>query len=120
MNMNGALSNINLIPLRMAYFDVIIGMDWLSKAKAKINCAEKTVTFFEARGEEFRLKGEKVVSPPCFVSVAKARRLLRKGCQGFLCSITSTKGKELSREDIPVVRNYPEVFPEELPGMPVD
>ena len=48
------------------------------------------------------------------------RSLLQKGCSGFLCSITTTKPNKLLKEDIPVVRDYLEVFPEELPGMPID
>ncbi|KAL9254229.1 Transposon Ty3-I Gag-Pol polyprotein-like protein [Drosera capensis] len=46
-----------------------------------------------------------------------ASKLLRKGCQGFLCSLESTTQHELSVDDIPVVRDYPDVFPDELPGL---
>ncbi|KAL9249412.1 Transposon Ty3-G Gag-Pol polyprotein-like protein [Drosera capensis] len=45
-------------------------------------------------------------------------KLLKKGCQGFLCSLESTVQHELSVDDIPVVRDYPDIFPDELPGLP--
>ena len=99
--MNGALSIIDLIPLHMAHFDVIIGMDWLSKTNAKIDCGKKTITFVESKGGESHLEGEKIISPPCFVSVAKTRRLLQKGCQGFLCIITLTKPENCQRKTSP-------------------
>ena len=102
----------------MAHFDVIIGMDWLTKFGAKIDCVTKTITFEEPEGGETKLAGEKVVVPPCFISVSKAHQLLKKGCQGYLCSI-STKS-EGSASDVAVVQDFTDVFPEDLPGMPID
>ena len=109
---------IDLIPLFMAHCYVIIGMDWLSKFKAKIDCVSKSITFEEPKGGEMKLEGEKVIVPPCFISVSKARQLLKKGCQGYLCSI-STISEGLVAE-VPIVRDFIDVFSEELPGMPID
>ena len=109
---------IDLIPLAMAHFDVIIGMDWLTKFKAKIDCVSKVITFEEPKGGEMKLEGEKVIVPPCFISVAKARQLLKKGCQGYLCSILTTS--EGSVAEVPIARDFGDVFPDELPGMAID
>ena len=80
-NIGGVPLLLDLIPLAMTHFDVIIGMDWLSKFGAKIDCTTKTITFEEPKGGETKLEGDKVVVPPCFISVSKARQLLKKGCQ---------------------------------------
>ncbi|GKE27702.1 putative reverse transcriptase domain-containing protein, partial [Tanacetum coccineum] len=71
--------NINLLPVELGSFNIIIGMDWLSKYHAVIDCAEKIVPSITAKETEDR-SGEK--------------RL----------------------EDVPIVRDFPEVFPEELPA----
>ena len=52
------------------------------------------------------------------VLVMKARKLLGKGCEGFLCHIVKTGDAESFLEDIPVVRDFSYVFPDEIPSMP--
>ena len=47
----------------------------------------------------------------------RARKLLGKGCEGFLCHATKTEDIGPSLEDIPVVKEFPDVFPDEIPGM---
>ncbi|KAI5316249.1 hypothetical protein L3X38_045425 [Prunus dulcis] len=47
-----------------------------------------------------------------------ATRLLRKGCSGYLAHIVDSRTQELKLEDIPVVRDFPDVFPDDLPGLP--
>ncbi|GKD97436.1 putative reverse transcriptase domain-containing protein, partial [Tanacetum coccineum] len=71
--------NINLMPVELGSFDVIVGMDWLAKYHAVIDCAEKIVRI--PWGNETLIVHEK--------------RL----------------------EDIPIVQDFPEVFPKELPGL---
>ena len=58
--------SMDLIPLStVIYFGEI-------NHNAKIDCTGKQITFEKAEGKEAKLEGEKVVSPPCFISVAKA------------------------------------------------
>ncbi|GJZ28150.1 hypothetical protein Tco_0572797 [Tanacetum coccineum] len=56
------------------------------------------------------------------ISCTKAQEYLTKGCHIFLANITATKDKDKSKgkrlEDVPVVQEFPEVFPEDLPGIP--
>ena len=61
-----------------------------------------------------------MVKPPSLVSAIQARRLLRKSCDGFLvCALKGDK-IELKVEDIPVVKEFPDVFSKELPRLPPD
>ncbi|GJR25929.1 reverse transcriptase domain-containing protein [Tanacetum coccineum] len=73
---------INLMPIKLGSFDVVIGMDWLSKYHARILCDEK------------------IIHIPIDAQVMEK------------------KTDERQLEDIPVVREFPEVFPEDLPGLP--
>jgi len=52
------------------------------------------------------------------VTMMRARKLLSKGCKGFMCHVAKTKDAGPFLEDIPMVREFPDVFPDEIPGMP--
>ncbi|GJR36475.1 putative reverse transcriptase domain-containing protein [Tanacetum coccineum] len=73
--------NINLMPVELGRFDVLIGMDWLSMYNVVIVCAENIV-------------------------------------QNVTTKKAEVKSKEKRLEDVPIVRNFPEVFPKDLSGLP--
>ncbi|KAI3681416.1 hypothetical protein L6452_36211 [Arctium lappa] len=52
------------------------------------------------------------------VSCMKMRKYLRKECDAFLVHVISKEPKEKRLQDIPVVQEFPELFLEELPGLP--
>ncbi|GJV91285.1 putative reverse transcriptase domain-containing protein [Tanacetum coccineum] len=117
--------NINLMPVELGSFDAIIGMDWLAKYQAIIVCAEKIVRIpwgnetlivhgdGSNRGNETRLN---------IISCTKTQKYLLKGCPIFLAHVTTKKAEDKSEEkrleDVPIVRDFPDVFPEDLPGLP--
>ncbi|GJV81658.1 putative reverse transcriptase domain-containing protein [Tanacetum coccineum] len=117
--------NIDLMPIELGSFDVIIGMDWLRRCHAVIVCDEKlvqipygneTLTFHgneSSNGRESRLT---------VISYSKAQEYMAKGCQVFLAQISAKKEEDKSEgkqlKDVPIVRDFPEVFPEDLPGLP--
>ncbi|GJV47987.1 putative reverse transcriptase domain-containing protein [Tanacetum coccineum] len=117
--------NINLMPIELGSFDVIIGMDWLAKNHAVIVCDEKIVRI--PYGNEILIvQGDKSdkekKSTLSIISCVKAQKYIEKGCQLFLAQVmvkeTEDKSKEKRLEDVPTVRDFPEVFPEDLPGLP--
>ena len=69
-------------------------------------------------GEHLLVHGEKQDTPLRIISCMKAQKCLRKGCIAFLAHVVDKKAEECKVEDIPVVREYPKVFPEDLPGLP--
>nr|GEV20980.1 hypothetical protein [Tanacetum cinerariifolium] len=89
---------IDLIPLGHGSFDVIVGMDWLSEHKAEIVCHEKVVRIPLESGEILIIQGE------CTPRIMK--------------SISNVKVDEPKLSDIFVVRDFVEVFPEDLSGLP--
>ncbi|GJT62288.1 putative reverse transcriptase domain-containing protein [Tanacetum coccineum] len=115
--------NIDLIPVELGSFDVIIGMDWLAKYHAVIVCAEKIVRI--PFGDEILIvrgdgSSNKHGTRLNIISCTKAQEYLTKGCHVFLANITATKDEDKSKEkrleDVPVVQEFPEVFPKDLPG----
>ncbi|GJS72863.1 putative reverse transcriptase domain-containing protein [Tanacetum coccineum] len=94
----GTNPNSNVI-MELGSFDVIVGMDWLAKYHAVIDCAEKIVRI--PWGNE---------------------TLIVHGHHVFLAHVTTKetedKSEENRLEDVPIVRDFPEVFPKELPGLP--
>ncbi|XP_028108641.1 uncharacterized protein LOC114307430 [Camellia sinensis] len=110
----------NLLPLDMIHFDIILGMDWLSEYHVTIDCLTKKISFHPSGQLEFTFQGHGVTSPPYLISAMKAYKLIQKGCQGYLCSVLEGPLMNESTSMIPVVCEFPNVFPEELPRELVD
>ncbi|KAJ9545268.1 hypothetical protein OSB04_024975 [Centaurea solstitialis] len=112
------LFSIDLIPIELASFDAVVGMDWLSQYRATIGCYEKTVRIQLPNGRTLVIEGERPNRSLGIVSCMKAHSYLRKRYIAFLVQVVGKKPEAKKLEDIPVVRNYSEVFPDELPGLP--
>ncbi|GJV15615.1 putative reverse transcriptase domain-containing protein [Tanacetum coccineum] len=117
--------NIDLMPIELGSFDAIIGMDWLVKYQAIIVCAEKIVRIpwgnetlivhgdRSNQGHEARLH---------IISCTKTQEYMLKGCPVFLANVntkeTEDKSEKKRLKDVSIVRDFPDVFPEDLPVLP--
>ncbi|XP_028107497.1 uncharacterized protein LOC114306459 [Camellia sinensis] len=110
----------DLLPLRMLDFDFILGMDRLASYHATVDCYRKEVVFSNFGEPEFRFCGDRCASPSYVISVITAREMLKKGCQGYLAYVVDSELSGLRLEDIPIVRDFVDIFPDELPGLPPD
>ncbi|GJS84472.1 putative reverse transcriptase domain-containing protein [Tanacetum coccineum] len=108
---------IDLMVIELGSFDVIIGMDWLSRYDAAILCGKKKVRI-PLEGKTLVIEGDRNNSRLKIVSCIKAQKYIEKGCELFLAQVTEQESKEKRLEDVPVIRDFPEVFPDELPGLP--
>ncbi|TYK03368.1 ty3-gypsy retrotransposon protein [Cucumis melo var. makuwa] len=99
-------------------FDVILGMDWLAVNHASIDCFRKEVAFNPPLMANFKFKGEESRSLPKVISAIRASKLLSRGTWSILASVVDTREVDVSLSSEPVVRDYPDVFPEELLGLP--
>jgi hypothetical protein len=93
----------NLIVLESKGIDIILGMDWLSKHKVLIHCTKESIKLTTPDGKEMEFIAEPVVTANGVASRAKVNQM--DAIQGF---------------DVPVVNEFPDAFPEELPGRPHD
>ena len=95
-------------------------MDWLSKHQAIVDCGQMTVVLRCSNQSEVIVHGIRSGAMSNVISAMQARRLMRKGCETFLALILDSKRGQVDVEKIPVVREFPDVFPEELPGIPLE
>ncbi|GJU05547.1 putative reverse transcriptase domain-containing protein [Tanacetum coccineum] len=117
LNLVNHIFEIDLMPIELGTFDVIIGMDWLVKHDAVIVCGEKVVRI-PYGNKTLIVEGDKGVSRLKVISCIKARKYVERGCHLFLAHATENKLKEKQMEYVPVICDFPEVFPEEFPGLP--
>ncbi|KAL4013812.1 hypothetical protein IC575_025996 [Cucumis melo] len=110
--------DVTLLVLDMQDFDVILGMDWLSANHANIDCFGKEVVFNPPSEASFKFRWAGMVCIPKVISAMKASKLLSQGTWGILASVVDIREPEVSLSSEPVVREYPDVFPDELPGLP--
>ncbi|GJZ23391.1 putative reverse transcriptase domain-containing protein [Tanacetum coccineum] len=113
------------MPVELGSFDLIIGMDWLSKYHVVIIYDENIVCIpygdkiLIVRGDKSNSRRESRLN---IISCTKTQKYLQKGCHVFLAHITEKKPKDKSEEkrleDVPIVRDFLEVFPEDLLGLP--
>nr|GEX50292.1 reverse transcriptase domain-containing protein [Tanacetum cinerariifolium] len=112
--------NIDLMPVELSSFDVIIGMDWLKTYHAVIVCDEKIVRI--PFGNETLIiwcNGSNNEAYLNIISCTKTRKYLLKGYPVFLVNITTKtikdKSEEKRLENVPIVQDFSEVFPKDLP-----
>ena len=86
--------------------------------RAEIVCFDKIIRIPLPDGETLSVHGKKGGAPLSIISSMKARKYLRKGCSAILALVNISTDDEKKIEDIPVVRDFPDVFPNDLPGLP--
>jgi hypothetical protein len=94
---------VNLIVLESNGIAIILGMDWLSKHKVLIDCAKKSVKLITSDGKELEFVGEPIVNSKGVANHVKVNQM------------DTSQGPR-----VPVVSEFADVFPKELPGMPLD
>nr|XP_012466484.1 unnamed protein product [Gossypium raimondii] len=109
-------ADLMLLPFRE--FDIILGMDWLMKHNAVVNCRDKRINLKCQTGDVISVGSENMGDTVRIISPLSAQRLLRKGNEVFLAYILDTQDSDLKLEQVPMVNEFPDVFPEELPGLP--
>ncbi|GKB04596.1 putative nucleotidyltransferase, ribonuclease H [Tanacetum coccineum] len=124
LNLQNHLFKIDLLPIELGSFDVIVGMDWMAEHRAEVVCYEKYIRvpygndMLIVQGERSGVKNESRLE---VISSIRTQKYIDQGCQVFLIQMMKEEETEIPErriEDVPVVRDFPEVFPEDLPGLP--
>jgi len=108
----------DLIPFKLGGSDVILGMDWLSKYHANIDYKNKRVKLRTLDKKVVVFRGQKQTKK--FLTIMQTKKLLRQGCEAYLAYVRDVDREVPKLEEIAVVNEFPEVFPDELPGLPPD
>ena len=93
-------------------------MDWLSKHKAILDCDKKTLVLRCSDQSEVIVQGIRSSVMSNVILAMQARRFMRKGCETFLALIFDSKRGQGDVEKIPIVKEFLDVFLEELPCIP--
>ncbi|XP_035838246.1 uncharacterized protein LOC118485856 [Helianthus annuus] len=117
LTLNDHVFSIDLIPMRLGSFDVIIVMDWLRKNHAEIVC-HGLVRLPLPSGDTLIVYGDRPSKGLRLMSCTQASRSLRKQNLAFLAHVVEQKGKGENISDVPVVCDFTDVFPEDLPSLP--
>ncbi|XP_016740118.1 uncharacterized protein [Gossypium hirsutum] len=110
------LNNLMLFPFDE--FNVILGMDWFTLHDAIVNCRQKVMELRCENGETLQVEPDESNIPSIVISSMSAQKYMRKGCKAYLAYVLNTKEFGFKIKSVPVVCDYPNVFPEELLGLP--
>ena len=97
---------------------MILGMDWLSRHQAIVDCKMKRVTLRIPNEDEVTFIEERSNHLSNVISTATARTMVRKGCEAYLASVIDKVKARSSVSYFSTVSDYSNVFQEELPGLP--
>ena len=97
---------------------MVLGMDWLSHHRATLDCYKKEVKLNMPGKLEVKFRGLRRELSPCMISAMKAQKMLRKGYQGYLAYVVETGTEGTILDEIPVVTEFLDVFPDDIAGLP--
>jgi len=106
LEVEGRKYRVNLICLPLEGLDVILGMDWLSTNHILIDCNEKRVVFPSLEDEDQLIPSQQV------------DQAIKEGSQYFLILTHLSVEEGSGSVETFVVRDFPDVFPEDVPGLP--
>ncbi|XP_042012104.1 uncharacterized protein LOC121760512 [Salvia splendens] len=110
----------NLKVLKMCDVDLILGMDWLAENHVTIQCKERKIFFQNTSEALTSFYGVTMNKRQSIISALQATTLIRKGCSAYIVYQNEEHKKKMEIGDVNVVREFPDVFPDVLPGLPPD
>uniref|UniRef100_M1DKW3 Gag-pol protein n=1 Tax=Solanum tuberosum TaxID=4113 RepID=M1DKW3_SOLTU len=118
VSVNHKSTMTDLVELDMVDFDVILGMDWLHVCYASVDCRTRVVKFQFPNEPALEWKSSSTVPKGRFIPYLKARKLVSKGCVYHLVRVNDYSVEIPHIQLVSVVKEFPEVFPDDLPGVP--
>nr|GEW10335.1 hypothetical protein [Tanacetum cinerariifolium] len=117
INLVGHLFKIDIMPIELGTFDVIIDMDWLVEKDVVIVCG-KRVVHVPYKNKTLVVEGDRGACRLKVISCIKAIKFIENGSQLFVAHVTEKELQEKWIKDVPVIRYFPKVFPDDLLGLP--
>jgi hypothetical protein len=120
LNLGEFVMRVNLYVTILGSYDIVIGMDWLETHEAILNCKTKRLSLVDDEGQRQLIVGRNQGVSLRFVSSLQLRKSMRKGYELYAILALNEKGVAEGLEHLSVVKEFADVFPEELPGMPLE
>ena len=118
LTLNNHSFQIDLMSVTISSFYVIVGIHWLSPHHAEILCYKKVVHLHLTNNKTLFIYGDKPEMNLEIISCIKAWKYLRKEYHAFLAHLVDEKQERKDIKDIPEFCNFPDVFLEDLSGIP--
>eukprot|EP00253_Pinus_taeda_P006899 PITA_06899 len=111
-------ADLNALPL--GSYDILIDMDWLEKHWSLVDCKTKIIYYRDQQGNRKEMQGIKQPVQVRPITANQLMKCIRKGCQVYAIQVgyANSKDKSVSLNSIPVIQEFTDVFPEEIPGLP--
>ncbi|KAA3487281.1 DNA/RNA polymerases superfamily protein [Gossypium australe] len=120
LEVQGVVFSADLMELPLGEFDLILGMDWSVEHQVSLDCASKRVILKMAEGSEIVMVGERQNYLSNVISAMVAEKLVQKGCKAYLAYELDVSASSATVDSIQIVREFLDVFPEELLGLRLD
>jgi hypothetical protein len=118
--MDGLPTQATLNILLLGSYDLLISMDLLTTYKTKLDCYHKTLECVNEEGRKITLQGIQNPVSVRRISTLQMKNYCRKGCPLYEIQVLESIEDEKSNlEDHPILREYRDVFPEEVPSLPL-
>ncbi|XP_070015506.1 uncharacterized protein [Nicotiana sylvestris] len=114
----GRQTSADLVELEMLDFDAIMGMEWLAACYAIVDCREKIARFQFSGKPVLEWVGNTATPRGRFIFYLKARKMIAKGCIYHIVRVKDVDAEKPTLQSIPIVKEYVDIFPDELPGIP--
>ncbi|XP_070017422.1 uncharacterized protein [Nicotiana sylvestris] len=118
--LSGFETRANLLLLKMVNFDIILGMKWLSLHFAILDYHAKTMILAMLGLPRVEWRGTLDHTPSRVFSFLKAHCIVKNGCDVYLAYVRDINIDAPSVDSVLVVRDFPDVFPADILGMPPD
>ncbi|KAH0665926.1 hypothetical protein KY285_027132 [Solanum tuberosum] len=112
------VTSADLVELDMVDFDIILGIDWLHSCYASVDCRTRIVRFQFPDEPILEWRGSSLAPMGRFISYLKAKKMISKGYLYHLARVKDYSSVSTTLESVPVLNEFPEVFLDELPGVP--
>ena len=97
--------------------DLILGMDWMRRHGIVIDLRTRTMTLTAADGSQHEVWAADPKRNGLLISAVRAARLIDQDCVGYWCYALSAESAMPSMEDVPIVRDFQDLFLAELSGL---
>jgi hypothetical protein len=118
LNLGEFVTRANLYVTILGSYDIMIGMDWLELHEVILNYKMKRLILVDDEGHRRVIVGQNLGVSLRFVSSLQLWKSMRKGCKLYEILALNEKGVAEGLEHLLVVKEFADVFPEELPKMP--
>ncbi|KAG5572887.1 hypothetical protein H5410_062653 [Solanum commersonii] len=118
ISVNHKSTMVDLVELDIVDFDVILGMDWLHACYASIDYRTQVIKFQFPNEPVIEWSSSSIVPKGHFISYLKERKLSFEGCVYHLVPVNNSSVETPPIESVPVMNEFQEVYPNDLPVVP--